>query len=89
MPNGGHICCEYCTYGRSETGKCDIFGVETDPFTLCRAFRRPKQSHQDARQEWPILEELQPGVVYQIDNAHGSSGNPRPIYKVIRLVATN
>lgn len=58
MPNGGHISCEYCTYNRSRPGECDIFGVETSPFVLCRAFRTPKQSHQEARERWPMLEDL-------------------------------
>lgn len=88
MPNGGHICCEYCTYNRTNPGKCDIFGIATNPLILCRAFRVPKQSHQEARKQWPVLEELEPGLVYQIDNNALSAGNPRAIYKIMQIQST-
>jgi len=88
MPNGGHICCEYCTYSRFTPGKCDIFGVETNPGTLCRAFRRSRQSHREAREQWPILEELKPGIVYEIDNTTYSAGDPRPVYRVVPISST-
>ncbi len=83
MPNGGHICCEYCTYNRAKLGFCDIFGIETNPFILCRSFRMPKQSHTEARKKWPILKELKPGIVYSINNNALYAGNPKPIYKVV------
>lgn len=83
MPNGGHICCEYCTYNRATPGTCDVFGVETSPFVLCRAFRKPKQSHTDARKEYPILLQLKPGIVYEIDNAAPTKPAPRPAYRVV------
>ena len=79
MPNGGHISCVYCTYNRSKPGTCDIFGIETSPFILCRAFRKPKQSHTEARNEYAMLKELSPGVVYGIGNDAVIAGNPRPI----------
>lgn len=82
MPNGGHISCAYCTYSRSTPGTCDIFGIETGPFILCRAFRKPKQSHTEARNEYPMLKELSPGVVYGIDNNAVIAGNPRPIARI-------
>jgi len=85
MPNGGHICCEYCAYNRSMPGKCDIFGIDTNPFILCRAFRKPKQSHRDARKQWPGLEKLDAGLVYQIENDAFAAGNPRPIYRVQQI----
>jgi hypothetical protein len=88
MPNGGHVCCEYCAYNRSQPGKCDIFGIDTNVFTLCRTFRMARQSHQEARKQWPMLEKLEPGLVYQIDNNAHSAGNPRPVYKVIRIKPT-
>jgi len=83
MPNGGHVCCEYCTYNRATPGTCDVFGVETSPFILCRTFRTPKQSHADARREHPMLLELKPGVVYGIQNADSSGPAPQPAYKVV------
>lgn len=80
MPNGGHICCEYCTYNTE--GRCDVFGIETSPLILCRMFRMGKQSHEKARQQWPLLAELEPGVVYAIDNSTLSAGNPYPVYRI-------
>ncbi len=84
MPNGGLICCEYCTYNRLTRGKCDVFGIETGPSILCRMFRTPGQSHQEARMRYPILKELEPGAVYAINNTGGYSANddPQPIYKI-------
>lgn len=79
MPNGGHISCKYCTYSRLTPNTCDIFGIETSPFILCRAFRKPKQSHTEARNEYPMLKELSPGVVYRIDNDVIIGGSPQPI----------
>ena len=83
MPNGGHICCEYCTYSRSQRGICDIFGHETSPGILCRSFRMPKQTHSSARRKWRLLLDLKPGIVYGIDNNVFSAGNPRPLYKMV------
>lgn len=83
MPNGGHICCEYCTYNRLNPGNCDIFGIETSPFVLCRAFRLSKQSHQQARKHWPVLKDLMPGIIYKIDNDMYSAGNFQPLFKVV------
>ncbi|NJC88141.1 MAG: hypothetical protein FIB02_06345 [Desulfuromonas sp.] len=82
MPNGGHISCEYCTYNRSTPGRCDLFGVETGPFVLCRAFRKPKQSHTAARSEWPMLNRLEPGVVYLIDNSTHGIHEPKPRWRI-------
>jgi hypothetical protein len=85
MPNGGHICCEYCTYNRQEPGLCDVFGVNTSPRLLCRSFRKPGQSHTESRKEWPIVENLRPGVVYEIDNEIISAGSLRPAYKIVSI----
>ena len=82
MPNGGHICCDYCTYGRRRDGRCDIHGVETSPGILCRAFRPPGDSHTKVRKQFPLLLDLEPGVVYGIDNDTFVSGNPRPKYRM-------
>ncbi len=92
MPNGGHICCAGgCTYNSETHGiqaqaRCDVFGIETDMnggCMLCRMYREPRQSHRDARSRWPILDDLEPGVVYAIDNTTISAGNPRPVYRVL------
>lgn len=71
MPSGGHISCEYCTYNRSPYGRCDIFGVETSPFVLCRQFRPPGESHRSAHKAWSILSKLESGKVYAITQAGG------------------
>lgn len=83
MPNGGHICCEYCTYSRALRGSCDIHGIETSPFILCRSFRLSGQSHTAARQQWPMLLDLEPGVVYWIDNAAPPLRPPRAAYRLV------
>ena len=85
MANGGHICCERCTYNRLTPGTCDIFGIETNQFVLCRAFRMPKQSHAEARKKWPMLNDAKPGVVYRIENLAGLAASPEPVYRIIKL----
>jgi hypothetical protein len=82
MANGGHISCAYCTYNRLTSAIFDIFDVETSPFVLCRAFRKPKQSHGRARSDYPMLNDLLPGIAYGIDNNAIIAGNPRPVAKV-------
>ena len=85
MANGGHICCESCTYNRTPHGLCDIFGIETNAFILCRSFRKVGQSHAQARRQWPLLDRLKPGIVYQVDNSTYSIHEPRAIYHVSAL----
>ncbi len=82
MPNGGRPCCEYCTYNRLTPGTCDVFGIETGPFILCRSFRMPRQSHADARKHHAELMKLEPGVVYSISNSATEELSPRPAYRV-------
>ena len=85
MPDGGHISCEYCAFNRLTPGRCDIFGVQTSPYVLCRSFRAPGQSHTKARERWDIIKTLEPGIVYAIDNSGISAGNPRPLYTVVKV----
>lgn len=83
MPNGGLICCLECAFGRSLDGRCDVHGVQVSAFLLCRSFRMAGQSHTDERQRWSVLAKLEPGVVYEIDNAYPSSGTgPMPRYRL-------
>lgn len=83
MPNGGSICCVECTYGRSPDGRCDVHGVKTSPFLLCRTFRMPGQSHSEARQHWPLVSRLEPGIVYEIENSYAAEGRPpQPRYRL-------
>ena len=88
MPNGGHISCVYCTCSRSQKRVCDVFGIETSPYILCRSFRMPKQSHRAAREKWPMIRDLKPGVVYHIDNNTFEAGNPWPAYKISPLAGS-
>ena len=83
MANGGHICCEYCTYNRSKRGSCDIWGIDTDGAYICRSFRMPKQSHSAARKEWPVLDDFEPGFVYGIENSVYSDWKFIKMYKVV------
>jgi len=83
MANGGHISCVDCTYNRFTPGNCDVFGIETKGFGLCRAFRYPGQSHVEARKKFPLLNDLKPGIVYGIDNSVVLAGNPQPAYIVV------
>ncbi len=91
MPNGGQISCPYCTYSREHGknaafGKCDIWGIQCDPFTICRSFRIPGQTHRDTKKHWKLLDKLEPGIVYFIDNGGGqTTGETKPKYKVIRI----
>ena len=85
MPNGGQICCEYCTYNRLTPGRCDVFGVETSPFLRCRMFRMPGQSHVAARREHPELLDLKAGEVYEIDNTTCAPPRPRRAYRTVRV----
>ena len=32
MANGGHICCERCTYNPLTLGMCDVLGIATNQF---------------------------------------------------------
>ncbi len=83
MPNGGHICCDYCTFSTFTPGKCDVHGVPTNPSTLCRTFRPPRESHEEAKKHWPLLNDLDPGVVYEINNYLPSpGGKSSAIYKM-------
>jgi hypothetical protein len=85
MANGGHICCERCTYNRLTPGTCDIFGIETNQFVLCRAFRYPGQSHTESRNKFPMLKDLKPGVVYRIENLAGLGADPQQTYRLIKI----
>ena len=83
MPNGGSIACVHCAHSSLE-GRCEIFGTEVTPFLLCRMFRMERQSLEEARRRWPLLERLDPGVVYAIDNAYPATPGavPIPAYRV-------
>lgn len=85
MPNGGHISCVYCSYGRRKDGRCDVFGTPISPYLLCRSFRGAKQSHREAHKEWDVLRDLEPGFVYKIDNSSIEIGNPRKAFKVVEF----
>ena len=79
------ISCEDCAYNTSETGACDIHGIRGNAHTLCRAFRMPKQPHRAARKKWPMVGELAPGSVYQIESDAAPGVTPQPFYQIERV----
>lgn len=83
MPNGGSIACVHCANASLE-GRCEIFGTEVTPFLLCRMFRIDRQSIEEARLHWPLLNRLEPGVVYAIENAYPATAGavPLPAFRV-------
>jgi len=48
-------------------------------------FRLERQSNEDARSHWPLLDRLAQGIVYAIDNSHPgtSEAAPVPAFKVV------
>ena len=83
MPNGGSVCRLMCNNIYKDTEKCDIFGSEITPFLLCRMFlASSNQSNEEARESWSLLNELEAGVVYYIENFHGSFNKLTPAYKL-------
>ena len=58
--------CTTCTYGRRSDHVCDITGAPLKDSHVCRAYRKPGQSHSEARSRYPLLANLRPGVVYSI-----------------------
>jgi len=85
MPNGGHIRCSDCTYSRKFQTKCEIWGAPISVYLICRAFCLSKQSHTKSRNDFPFLDELEPGIVYEIDNNIFEAGNLRKRFQVIEI----
>lgn len=85
MPNGGMICCDYCAHSRFLGDKCDIHGITTSPHMICRAFRMAEQSHAEARKQWPVLDDLEPGIVYVIENSTYAEFDPKPLYRMVKI----
>lgn len=86
MPNGGSICCAACAHGRSPTRKCDILGTPITVVFLCRSFRMAHQSHEETLEHWPMLNSLEAGVVYEIENSYPSIGAaPEPRFRVVEI----
>jgi hypothetical protein len=84
-PNGGFICCDYCAYSRFFGDRCDIHGIKTSPHIICRSFRMPEQSHSEARERCPVLENLEPGVVFSVENAVYADFDPKPLYRMGKI----
>jgi hypothetical protein len=85
MPNGGMICCDRCAFGRRKDRLCDIFGTEVSVHLVCRSYRVAKQSHREARKEWPVLQKLEPGIVYAIHNSTYADWDPKPWFRVVPI----
>jgi len=84
MANTGYLCCEYCAYNQMPERVCDIFGIKTNPFLICRCFRLTWESHAQARRRWPLLEGLAPGKVYATcDGCREAPDHPRAAYVVM------
>lgn len=87
MPNGGHACCLECGYLEITDRKrwisvCRFFRTPGSAVLLCRHFhisgdRDPVLDGGEA-----MFDELEPGVIYEIDNEAYKAGNPRPKYRV-------
>lgn len=83
MPNGGSICCNHCANGDVTTDACSIYGTPISPTYLCRLFHLEGQSSSAAHAQWKLLDQLDIGVVYEIDNTYPASGvSPRPAFRV-------
>ncbi len=87
MPNGGHACCRECGYleitdRKRWTGVCRLFGTPATAVLLCRHFHIGGHPDPVVQGGKPMFEELEPGVIYEIDNDTYKAGNPRPKYRV-------
>lgn len=86
MPNGGSVSCIHCANASSLGDACDIFGTPATPFFLCRHFRLPDQTSEDARRHWSLLSCLEVGVIYAIENAYPSTDQPpRAAFRVTAI----
>ncbi len=73
-----HISCESCMYNQ---GKCDIYGIQTDPLVVCRMYLTdPEQSHEEALRRWPILATLELGIIYRYAGDPSAPGEPKPLH---------
>jgi hypothetical protein len=78
QPTMTSVSCKSCVYNQ---GKCDIYGIQTSPLVLCRMYLTdPEQSHEDALKRWPILETLEPGIIYTYGGDPSAPGEPKPLY---------
>jgi ADP-ribosyl-[dinitrogen reductase] hydrolase len=66
--------CSTCTYGRRSDGLCDIHGTAVTNNLVCRTYRNAGQGHRDARNRYPLLDQLRPGRVYSIKRDKTSAG---------------
>lgn len=86
MPNGGSICCNHCVNGDVATDRCSIYATPLSPVYLCRLFRLDGQTSSAAHAQWKVLNTLDPGVVYEIDNSYPASGAaPQPTFLIKRV----
>jgi hypothetical protein len=45
----------------------------------------PEQSHSEARERCPVLENLEPGVVFSVENAVYADFDPKPLYRMGKI----
>lgn len=78
--------CPSCAFGRDPKGCCDIFGTLVKNDRLCRTYRRPQQSHTQARAGHAILARLHPGIVYEVEiEADGSTPMYRAVHSLVAV----
>lgn len=83
MPNGGLISCTHCHFAAADA-RCEIFGTDVSPSLLCRMFRLDAERDPGAHRRWAVLQTLEPGVIYEIDNSYPASGAPpRAVFRVL------
>lgn len=88
MPNGGLPNCLQCKH--SKKSKCNIFGIETSPYLLCRHYRDEHGDKTFDEHITPYLEPLAIGTVFWIGNAYGATeDNPTPAFTMVKVKNQN
>lgn len=78
--------CPSCSFGRALQRLCDIFGTQVKDDRVCRAYRRPAESHTQARAAHPILARLHPGIVYEVESeAEGGATMYRAVHSIVTV----
>lgn len=79
--------CMQCPYRKDDA--CVIYGAPVDSTLVCALFRKwHHREGDDVPRAYPLLQQLEPGVVYRIDNDLDSEPNPRPAWRVVPVDQT-
>jgi hypothetical protein len=77
-----NVSCASCMYNQ---GKCDIYGIQTDPRVVCRMYLTdPELSHEEALERWPVLKTLELGIIYTYGDDPAALREPEPLYPGFR-----